>query len=51
MACNFKNRAFKKPYTSPLQLKLMEFSTPFSEHLDENNRWVRMAHDIRWMGL
>jgi len=29
----------------------MEFSTPFTEHLDQNNRWVRMAHDIPWDGI
>ena len=51
MVRTLKNRASKKPYASPSQLELMEFSTPFSEHLDQNNRWVRMAHDIPCDGI
>jgi len=47
-ARTLKNRASKKPYASPSQFKLMDFSIPFSEHLDQNNRWVRKAHDIPW---
>ena len=48
MARTLKNRASKKPYVSPSQLKLVNFETPFSEHLDPLNRWVRMAHVIPW---
>jgi len=51
MAGTHKNRASKKPFTSHSQFKLMEISTPFSEHLDQNNRWVRMTHDIPWDGI
>jgi IS5 family transposase len=29
----------------------MEFSIPFSEHLDHNNRWVRITHDNPWDGI
>ena len=48
MARTLKNRASKKPYVSPLQLKLLDFETPFSEHLDPLNLWVRLAHEIPW---
>jgi len=46
IARTLKNRASKKPYVSPSQLKLVNFETPFSEHLDPLNRWVRLAHEI-----
>ncbi len=26
----------------------MNFETPFSEHLDASNRWVRLANEIPW---
>ena len=26
----------------------MSFETPFSEHLDPSNRWVRLAHEVPW---
>jgi len=48
MARTLKKRASKKAYVSPSQLKLMDFSTPFSDHLDASNRWVRLAHEIPW---
>jgi IS5 family transposase len=51
MARTLKNRAFKKPYISPRQLRIEGFSTPFSEHLDPSNRWVRLAHEIPWDGI
>ena len=48
MARTLKNRATKKPYISPSQLKLVNFETPFSAHLNPTNRWVRLAHEIPW---
>ena len=48
MARTLKNRASKKPYVSPTQLKLLNFETPFSAHLNPTNRWVRLAHEIPW---
>jgi hypothetical protein len=51
MARTLKNRASKKPYISPRQLRIEGFSTPFSEHLDLSNRWVRLAHEIPWDGI
>ena len=51
MARTLKNRASKKPYISPRQLRIEGFSTPFSEHLDPSNRWVRLAHEIPWDGI
>jgi len=43
-----KNRASKQGYTSPAQLILAGFETPFSKKLDPANRWVRLAHKIPW---
>ena len=40
MARTLKNRASKKPYVSPSQLRLVNFETPFSEHLNPTNRAV-----------
>ncbi len=51
MARTLKNRASKKPYMSPRQLRLEGFTTPFSENLDPTNRWVRLAHEIPWDGI
>ncbi len=48
MARTLKKRASKKPYISPSQLTLMSFETPFSEHLDASNRWVRLANEKPW---
>jgi IS5 family transposase len=48
MTRTLKKRASKKPYISPSQLTLMSFETPFSEHLDTSNMWVRLAHVIPW---
>ena len=48
MARTLKNRASKKSYNSPSQLKLVNFETSFSQHLDPSNRWVRLVHDIPW---
>jgi len=35
-------------YTSQSQLTLEGFETPFSQHLDPDNRWVKMAALIPW---
>lgn len=35
-------------YTPQAQLTLEGFQTPFSQHLDPNNRWVRLAESIPW---
>ena len=48
MGRTLKKRASKKPYVSPSQLTLMNFETPFSEHLYASNRWVRLANEIPW---
>ena len=48
MAKAQKNRASKAPYVSPKQLELVGFESPFTKHLDPNNRWVRLAKKIPW---
>jgi hypothetical protein len=35
-------------YTPQAQLTLEGFQTPFSQHLDKENRWVKLAHSIPW---
>jgi len=35
-------------YTPQSQLTLEGFQTPFSEHLDKNNRWVKLTAIIPW---
>ncbi len=35
-------------YTPQAQLTLEGFQTPFSQHLDKANRWVRLANSIPW---
>lgn len=35
-------------YTPQSQLTLEGFETPFSQHLDANNRWVKLADYIPW---
>lgn len=35
-------------YTSQQQLSIEEFKTPFQIKLDQNNRWVKLAHLIPW---
>jgi transposase, IS5 family len=51
MARTFKKRASKNAYTSPSQIRLMPFETPFEKILNPDNRWVRLAHDIPWDSL
>jgi len=48
MAKAQKSRASKAPYVSPNQLELVGFESPFTKHLDPNNRWVRLAKQIPW---
>ena len=43
-----KRLAPKPSYTSPKQLTLAGFETPFEQQLDESNRWVRLAKLIPW---
>ncbi len=35
-------------YTPQAQLTLESFQTPFSQHLDKDNRWVKLAGCIPW---
>jgi hypothetical protein len=51
MAKAFKNRASKQKYTSPQQLPIPGFATPFAQHLSPFNRWVLLAHKIPWDSL
>lgn len=48
MAKASKIRASKLPYQSVSQLTLSGFETPYSQHLDPENRWVLLAHRIPW---
>ena len=48
MAIAQKNRASKQRYLSPSVVPLPGFETPFDQHLDKNNRWVKLAHLIPW---
>jgi hypothetical protein len=48
MAKAQKSRASKAAYVSPNQLVLVGFESPFTQHLDPNNRWVRLAKQIPW---
>jgi transposase, IS5 family len=43
-----KKRASNPSYVSPSQLGISGFQTPFSNTLDKENRWVKMAHIIPW---
>ena len=43
-----KKRASNPSYVSPSQLGISGFQTPFSNTLDPENRWVKMAHIIPW---
>ncbi len=46
-----KKSASKVVYMSPQQLVIPGFETPFSQHLDSNNRWVKLASLIPWDAL
>jgi IS5 family transposase len=43
-----KRRALTPEYVSPNQLTLEGFETPFSTKLNQDNRWVVLAHLIPW---
>ncbi len=43
-----KKLAATPVYSSPSQLTLAGFETPFERRLSKNNRWVRLAHLIPW---
>lgn len=51
MAKALKNRASKQKYSSPQQLPLPGFETPFAQHLFPLNRWVVLAGQIPWDSL
>jgi transposase, IS5 family len=51
MAKVLKNRASKQKYSSPQQLPLPGFETPFSQHLSALNRWVVLSGQIPWDSL
>lgn len=48
MAKAQKSRASKAGYVSPNQLELVGFESPFTKHLDPDNRWVKLARQIPW---
>jgi IS5 family transposase len=48
MAKAQKSHASKVSYVSPNQLELVGFESPFTKHLDPNNRWVRLSKQIPW---
>jgi transposase, IS5 family len=48
MARASKIRASKQPYLSTKQLTIDGFESPFSNHLNSDNRWVRLAQKIPW---
>lgn len=48
MATAQKSRASKLRYLSPSVVPLPGFETPFDQHLNKNNRWVKLAHLIPW---
>ena len=48
MAKAQKSRASKSRYLSPSVVPLPGFETPFDQHLDKNNRWVKLAKLIPW---
>ena len=43
-----KKHAPRISYVSQKQLTIAGFETPFSQNLDKNNRWVRLADKIPW---
>jgi transposase, IS5 family len=43
-----KKRASKAAYTSPAQLELPGFESPFGKHLNPLNRWVQLSRQVPW---
>jgi hypothetical protein len=48
MSKPYKRRAPLPQYVSDRQLQISGFDTPFSQHLDPDNRWVVLAKKIPW---
>ena len=48
MAKSLKTRASKLGYVSQNQLTIEGFPTPFGQHLNPDNRWVRLSKLINW---
>lgn len=48
MAKTSKGRAPRSEYTSPKQLSISGFETPFYNQLDANNRWAILSGQIPW---
>lgn len=46
-----KRRAPSRPYVPQSQLMIDGFDTPFSQNLDPENRWVKLAGKIPWDDL
>lgn len=46
-----KRRAPRIEYTSPNQLSLSGFGTPFHNQLDQTNRWLVLSNQIPWDDL
>lgn len=51
MAKALKSRASKLGYISPEQVVIPGFESPFSRHLNPNNRWVVLSKKIPWDDL
>lgn len=51
MAKSSKRRASRSEYTSPNQLSLLGFETPFYNQLNAKNRWVILSKQIPWDDL
>lgn len=51
MAKTTKRRAPRSEYSSPKQLTLIGFETPFYNQLDPKNRWVVLSNQIPWDDL
>lgn len=48
MTTSRKKHAPRSAYVSQKQMTITGFETPFSQNLDENNRWVVLARKIPW---
>lgn len=46
-----KRRASSPIYSSPNQLRLAGFESPFERNLNPENRWVKLAHLLPWDNL
>ena len=48
MSKPLKKRAQAPKYSSPSQIVIPGFETPFDQKLDPNNRWIRLSMKIPW---